>query len=73
MDEAQMFSMRVRQAPWPNREGAVIGAPGNLPRPRVRLDEGEIRMVWADSSGTVLRLRPLPFHGAVGSGRDVTW
>lgn len=70
MDEAQMFSMRVRQGPWPSREGSPDGAPGNLPRPRVRLDDGEIRMVWADSSGTVLRLRPLPFYGGAAPRRD---
>jgi hypothetical protein len=72
MDEAQMFSMRIRQAPWPTREGSLEGAPGNLARPRVRLDDSEIRMVWADSWGTVLRLRPLPFEAAP-SARDATW
>ncbi len=72
MDEAQMFTMRVRQGPWPNREGAN-GTPGNLPRPRVRLDDGEIRMVWADNAGTVLRLRPLPFSGSSASGRTTPW
>lgn len=72
MDEAQMFTMRVRQGPWPRREGAN-GTPGNLPRPRVRLDDGEIRMVWADNSGTVLRLRPLPFSGSSATGRNTPW
>ncbi|HXY43932.1 MAG TPA: hypothetical protein VEH29_07080 [Acidimicrobiales bacterium] len=72
MDEAQMFAMRVRQRPWPSREGSLNGAPGNLARPRVRLDDGEIRMVWADNWGTVLRLRPLPFDGSPARGRDVT-
>lgn len=67
MEEAQMFSMRFRQAPWPSRDGTPNGAPGNLARARVRMDEGEIRMVWADSRGVVLRLRPLPFD--VGRGR----
>ncbi|GEM_PF-5332128 len=71
MDEAQMFSMRVRQRPWPSREGSLNGGPGNLARPRVRLDDGEIRMVWADDWGTVLRLRPLPFDGSSARGRDV--
>lgn len=72
MDEAQMFSMRIRQAPWPTREGGLEGAPGNLARPRVRLDDSEIRMVWADSWGTVLRLRPLPFEAAP-TAHDATW
>jgi hypothetical protein len=73
MDEAQMFSMRVRQGPWPTREGTLNGAPGNLARPRVRLDDGEIRMVWADNWGTVLRLRPLPFASSAAKGPEGTW
>jgi len=69
MDEAQMFSMRVRKGPWPSREGSLNGAPGGLARPRVRLDDGEIRMVWADNWGTVIRLRPLRFEGSSVPGR----
>jgi hypothetical protein len=72
MDEGQMFSMRIRQAPWPTREGSLEGAPGNLARPRVRLEDNEIRMVWADSWGTVLRLRPMPFEAAP-TAHDATW
>jgi hypothetical protein len=73
MDEAQMFSMRVRQAPWPTREGALEGAAGNLARPRVRLDDGEIRMVWADNWGTVLRLQPIPFKGSSPATQSAGW
>jgi len=61
MDESQMFAMRVGGKPWPTRAASAEGGPVALARPRVRLDEGQIRMMWADSSGVVVRLRPLPF------------
>jgi hypothetical protein len=64
MDEAQMFAMRVRHEPWPSRGVTRETGPGNLPRPQVRLEGGQISMSWADSWGTMLRLRPLPFDSA---------
>ena len=74
MDEAQMFAMRVHHEPWPSRGGTRETGPGNLPRPQVRLDGGEIRMSWADSRGTMLRLRPLPFDSAAPTApRDNKW
>jgi hypothetical protein len=78
MDEAQMFAMRVHHEPWPSRGGTREAGPGNLPRPQVRLEGGEIRMSWADSLGTMLRLRPLPFESAPpkarpGMGGDRSW
>jgi len=73
MDEAQMFSMRVRQTTWPDRGDDRDRAPGDLARPRVRLEEGEIRMAWADNGGTLLRLPPLPFGGPSPGSRDSNW
>jgi hypothetical protein len=70
MDEAQMFAMRVHHEPWPSRGGTRDTGPGNLPRPQVRLDRGQISMSWADSWGTMLRLRPLPFDSAPSEPND---
>jgi len=73
MDEAQMFAMRVQRDPWPSRGGTRESGPGNLARPRVRLEDGEIAMSWADGWGTMLRLPPLPFEGASPAASDTTW
>jgi hypothetical protein len=60
MDEAQMFAMRVKHEPWPVRSLADETGPSNLARPRVRMDDEQISMSWADSHGTVIRLGPVP-------------
>jgi len=73
MDEAQMFSMRVRHGPWPCRDDAGQRGSSDLARPKVRLEEGEIRMAWADNAGTLLRLPPLRFGGAAPGSRDSNW
>jgi hypothetical protein len=73
MDEAQMFSMRVRQGQWPRRGIAHERWANDLARPRVRLEEGEIRMAWVDGQGVVLRLPALRFGGAAPGSRDSNW
>ncbi|MGH9169485.1 MAG: hypothetical protein ACRD0Z_01190 [Acidimicrobiales bacterium] len=74
MDEAQMFAMRVKHEPWPERSLADQMGPSNLPRPRVRMDGTDISMSWIDSHGSVLKLQALPLGeahpGPVGSGES---
>ncbi|HEV8065711.1 MAG TPA: hypothetical protein VGP46_12795, partial [Acidimicrobiales bacterium] len=76
MDEAQMFAMRVKHEPWPTRGPGDDAGPANLPRPRVRMDDEQISMSWADSHGTVIRLDPVPLHEPYpqsASGEQSAW
>jgi hypothetical protein len=73
MDGAQMFAMRVHHDPWPSRGGTRESGPGNLARPQVRLEDGEIAMSWVDSWGTMLRLPPVPFDDPSPARREATW
>jgi hypothetical protein len=73
MDEAQMFAMRVHHEPWPSRTGTRETEPGNLPRPQVRLENGDIAMSWADSLGIMLRLQPLSFDNDPPRRPDTKW
>jgi hypothetical protein len=73
MDEAQMFAMQVHHDPWPSRGGTRESGPGNLARPQVRIEGGEIAMSWVDSWGAMLRLPPLPFDRSSPEALDGTW
>jgi hypothetical protein len=73
MDEAQMFAMRVQSSPWPCRQGRGEGDAQDLPRPRARIDNGEIQMVWSDGLGVVVRLVPVPLTSAPGRGDRPGW
>jgi hypothetical protein len=73
MDEAQMFAMQVHHDPWPSRGGTRESGPGNLARPQVRIEGGQIAMSWVDSWGAMLRLPAVPFDSASPETPDGTW